>query len=1123
MVKLLENWFDRSRQGVAFLKPIRNPQNNVTDFRCQLVNTACARMIRQTVDELTGKLLSDFVPPEHLQRVIEPLIAVLQTGKPQQIEEHYQHGHEGAWFNLSLSAMDDQVLVEIQDITQQKTADHQLQRRLAMESIVSNLSVRLLTLESSELNMGIREALAQIGAFTGADRAAIFSYSDDQQRGSCTHEWCAPGITSSSYKFQNLPATLFTWLNRQLGKQQLIQLDTENMPAEAAPEKAIFDSIAVRSLIVVPLIRNGLPQGFIGFYAIGRPKAWDEKDVYLLQTFSTLISSAQYRQQQQAAIQRANQRLAGLRTIDQALLSPHSGGHSPLLTALRHIHALVPCNRLTIFRIDEGTDIATAEYRLAEGVLEVKPGLAFPSHYLTDQLPPDNRARYMSDLKADTVDFPPGANLFDQGFRSLVIIPLYRWQECIGAFTLLSKVPDFFTEEHLQIVQEVASQLAFVLNQQQQNQELKQQNEILERRVEARTREIGELLALHQAILEHAGQAILSTDIHGAIQTANPAAEKLFGYRTDELLGRVPGVYQGSSDQPLPFISLEHPGSDNLPSAVFDLALANLPYWNQECLVISKEGRQVPILLVISSLKDLSGTLIGYVAIGTDISELKAAETQLRSLNQRFQLATQAVGQGIWEDDLEKGELIWDERLWELHGIEPRGQNWNFQEYLKMVHPDDRAAFLADTHQISPDDRLANVSRVIRPDGTIIYVEHRALVVRNQQGRPIRVIGVAWDVTARKLAEEALRESEERFRQMAENVDEVFWIHSIDPFELLYVNPAFERIYGFSAQRIYDDPYSFLDLVWPEDHATVIAAYQRYQQGEDVSIQYRVRKADGRTSWLNVRTFILKDSAGIPVRSIGISSDITSQIEKELVLQQSLQREQELNQLKSQFVSIASHEFRTPLTTIVTSVYLMKLYLGKPPEIARPTMEKHLNLIDQQAQNVNELLSDLLSIGALEAGKVAFQPLWVDVLALCQQIIANHFSHQPDGRTVRTSFAGQPYSAYLDEKLIGQVLVNLLANAFKFAQEEPRLAIRFEPETVIIDVIDTGMGIPAGDLPDLFEPFFRARNSTAIQGTGLGLAIARQYVELHGGTLTVQSQENQGSTFTITLARDLRD
>ncbi|RAJ90868.1 PAS domain S-box-containing protein [Larkinella arboricola] len=353
------------------------------------------------------------------------------------------------------------------------------------------------------------------------------------------------------------------------------------------------------------------------------------------------------------------------------------------------------------------------------------------------------------------------------------------------------------------------------------------------------------------------------------------------------------------------------------------------------------------------------------------------------------------MGQGIWEDDLEQGKLIWDDRLWELHGIEPQGPDWSLREYINLVHPDDRASFLAGTHHVSPEDRLANVSRIIRPDGRLIYVEHQALVVRNPQGEPVRVIGVAWDVTERKQAEQAL--------------------------------------------------------------------------------------------------------------------------------QQALQREQELNGLKSQFVSTASHEFRTPLTTIVTSVYLMKLYLDKPSEIARPHMDKHLNLIEQQVQNVNELLSDLLSIGALEAGKVSFHPHRVDVPTLCQQVIGSHFSHRPDGRKVQTSFEGQPYCAYLDEKLITQVLVNLLANAFKFAQEEPRLVIRFEPERLVMEIIDTGIGIPASDLPKLFEPFFRACNTTTIQGTGLGLVIARQYVELHGGTLTVQSQEAKGSTFTIRLPRNQSD
>jgi signal transduction histidine kinase len=250
-----------------------------------------------------------------------------------------------------------------------------------------------------------------------------------------------------------------------------------------------------------------------------------------------------------------------------------------------------------------------------------------------------------------------------------------------------------------------------------------------------------------------------------------------------------------------------------------------------------------------------------------------------------------------------------------------------------------------------------------------------------------------------------------------------------------------------------------------------------------------------------------------------MATEVTAQKEKELLLQQSLLREQDLSQLKSRFVSTVSHEFRTPLTSIQTSADLIKLYLNKPQDMAKPAIEKHLEGIYNQIEHMNGLMTDLLTLGTIEAGKITFHPSWTDVVVVCQRVIDRYFSNQRDGRVVHLSVEGVPYRAFLDEKRMDHVLVNLLSNAFKFSQNDPRLVLQFTSETVLIQVIDTGIGIPANELSAMFQPFFRAGNTTSIAGTGLGLAIARQYVELHGGNLTVQSQEGIGTTFTIVLPK----
>ncbi len=389
--------------------------------------------------------------------------------------------------------------------------------------------------------------------------------------------------------------------------------------------------------------------------------------------------------------------------------------------------------------------------------------------------------------------------------------------------------------------------------------------------------------------------------------------------------------------------------------------------------------------------------------------------------------------------------------------------------------------------------------------------------VLNEQGKVVLLIPEGRDITKKKRAENALRESEQRFREIAENVNDAFWIHSAEPFQLLYINPAFERGVGYSAQQLRETPELLLQAVVDEDRPRLMADFDLYSRGEVLTGQYRLLAANRTIRWFTIRTFIMRDCQGLPLRYIGVASDITSQKEKELVLQQSLARERELNKLKSQFVAIASHEFRTPLATIQSSVDLISLYLDKPDVVDKLSIARHLSIIETEIVAFSKLLTDVLTIGKMDEGKISFTPRLVDFVALSQTVISTHFSQYRDVRSVQLSVEGTPYHTFIDDKLIKHVLINLLTNAFKFSTDNPELRIQFSEKQLVFSVTDHGIGIPREDMPSLFEPFFRAGNAETVQGTGLGLAISRQFVALHGGHFTVCSEQNQGATFTVTI------
>jgi PAS domain S-box-containing protein len=454
-----------------------------------------------------------------------------------------------------------------------------------------------------------------------------------------------------------------------------------------------------------------------------------------------------------------------------------------------------------------------------------------------------------------------------------------------------------------------------------------------------------------------------------------------------------------------------------------------------------------------------------------------------------------------------------------MYGLDLQQENWTYKDFLKYIHPDDLNDFLdsgqKNTH--SQIDVSVSTFRILRPDGLIRHIENTGMVLRNEVNKPVRMIGVTRDVTERWLAEETLRESEQRFREIAENVDEVFFIHSAEPFTLLYINPAYERIWNRTTQSLYEDPYSFLDIVLDEDKPDLIEFFQQYKNGNEGQIIYRIQNPDGSFQWLLFRSFVKRDDFGNIIRLIGIINDITGQKEKEVVLQQALQREQQLNQLKSQFVSTASHEFRTPLATIQTSVELVKLYLETSDPDAKVSIKKHLSVIEKEVDSFSLLLSDILTIEKIESGKVSFSPQWVDIVSTCKHIIATHFCQGTDKRTVQLTVEGKHVQVYVDEKLISHVIINLLSNAFKFSHSSPSMKISFLDDRFLLQVLDDGIGIPESEITTLFQAFFRATNTIGIPGTGLGLVIAMQFVELHGGTITVKSKEKKGTTFRVSL------
>ncbi len=235
-----------------------------------------------------------------------------------------------------------------------------------------------------------------------------------------------------------------------------------------------------------------------------------------------------------------------------------------------------------------------------------------------------------------------------------------------------------------------------------------------------------------------------------------------------------------------------------------------------------------------------------------------------------------------------------------------------------------------------------------------------------------------------------------------------------------------------------------------------------------------------------------------------------------------LEKEKELNDLKSRFVSMASHEFRTPLSTILSSVSLISKYNSPETEDKK---QKHITRVKSSVSHLTDLLNDFLSLGKLEEGVITSNPVSFDIVSTTNDILIELQHVAKENQKADYQHIGDSSEVYLDQKLYRNILINLISNAIKFSDDDGVINIRtsVDKNEAVITVKDSGIGISKEDQQHLFERFFRAQNATNIQGTGLGLNIVAKYVELMKGAITFESELDKGTTFTIKFPLELNN
>ena len=286
---------------------------------------------------------------------------------------------------------------------------------------------------------------------------------------------------------------------------------------------------------------------------------------------------------------------------------------------------------------------------------------------------------------------------------------------------------------------------------------------------------------------------------------------------------------------------------------------------------------------------------------------------------------------------------------------------------------------------------------------------------------------------------------------------------------------------------------------------------KKTMDGEQLSFEIQFRRRS-----YSVNTSPLYDDNSKIKWTLFVYNDITKQKQAERNIRSALVREQELNELKSRFISMASHEFRTPLSAILSSAILIEKQNEPGKEVKR---EKYIGQIKTNVRNLVVILNDFLSLSKLEEGKVTAHKEKFDIVQFSKSVVEEIDSSKKYGQKIIIKHKQPTINVLLDPKLTRHILTNLLSNAIKYSQENKNidLILNKNQENIVIKVVDRGIGIPQEEQSNLFQRFFRADNSSIIQGTGLGLHIVKQYVELMGGRVTFKSELNKGATFIVEM------
>ena len=490
---------------------------------------------------------------------------------------------------------------------------------------------------------------------------------------------------------------------------------------------------------------------------------------------------------------------------------------------------------------------------------------------------------------------------------------------------------------------------------------------------------------------------------------------------------------------------------------------------------------------------------------------LQRVQEALREGELRYRLVARAANDAIWDWDLATNDITWNESIQKLFGYAIKQIGLDAAWWHDNIHPDDHQRVIQQIHAaLEQGTEVWHAEyRFRRADGTYADVLDRGHVVRDGAGNAVRMVGSIMDLSERKRAEKAVRESESLYRAIGESIDYGVWV--CDPNgRNIYASDSFLRLVGMTQQECSE--FGWSKVLHSDDAERTLAAWKecvRTQGNWDVELRFL--GVDGRYHPVLARGVPVRDDKGQVLYWAGINLDIGHLKDAEQALREADRR-------KDEFLATLSHELRNPLAPVRSSIAVLKTTTPSEAELAEAR-----DVIDRQVAHMARLLDDLLDVSRITRGKLELRCERVELAAVVQLALeTSRPLIDSAGHQLTVSLPDRPVWLDADPVRLAQVFSNLLNNAAKYTDRGGKIWLTADVRDgeVVVAVRDSGIGLMAEQLPTLFEMFSQVTASLQRSqgGLGIGLSLVRGLVELHGGQISAASGGlGKGSEFSVRL------